>query len=113
MQLLKVKEKMIKHTNTPHRLNEVYSETNKKKILLVLKSPRGYPWYLLSVRKNPPANAGDAGSVPGSGRSLGETEMATHCSILAWEVPWTVEPGGLQSVGSPETPILWPSDAKY
>ena len=46
MQLLKMKEKMIKHTNTPHRLNEVYSETNKKKILLVLKSPRGYPWYL-------------------------------------------------------------------
>ena len=28
-------------------------------------------------------------------------EMATHhCSILAWEIPWTEEPGGLQSVGS-------------
>ena len=27
-----------------------------------------------------------------------ETEMATHCSILAWEVPWTEEPGRLQSV---------------
>ena len=26
--------------------------------------------------------------------------MATHSSILAWEVPWTEEPGGLQSVGS-------------
>ena len=25
--------------------------------------------------------------------------MATHSSILAWEIPWTVEPGGLQSVG--------------
>ena len=25
--------------------------------------------------------------------------MATHCSILAWEIPWTVEPGGLQSMG--------------
>ena len=26
-----------------------------------------------------------------------ETEMATHSSILAWETPWTEEPGGLQS----------------
>ena len=38
-------------------------------------------------------------------RSLGredalEEEMATHSSILAWEIPWTEEPGGLQSMGS-------------
>ena len=31
--------------------------------------------------------------------SLGK-EMATHSSILAWEIPWTEEPGGLQSMGS-------------
>ena len=29
-----------------------------------------------------------------------EEEMATHTSVLAWEIPWTEEPGGLQSVGS-------------
>ena len=29
-----------------------------------------------------------------------EKEMATHSSILAWEIPWTEEPGGLQSTGS-------------
>ena len=29
---------------------------------------------------------------------LGE-EMATHCSVLAWRIPWTEEPGGLQSEG--------------
>ena len=29
-----------------------------------------------------------------------EKEMATHSSILAWEIPWTEEPGGLQSVES-------------
>ena len=29
-----------------------------------------------------------------------EKEMATHSSILAWEIPWTEEPGGLQSLGS-------------
>ena len=38
-------------------------------------------------------------------RSLGredplEKEMVTHSSILAWKVPWTEEPGGLQSIGS-------------
>ena len=29
-----------------------------------------------------------------------EREMATHSSILAWRIPWTEEPGGLQSLGS-------------
>ena len=31
-----------------------------------------------------------------------EKEMATHSSILAWEIPWTEETGGLQSMGSQE-----------
>ena len=55
--------------------------------------------------KNPPANAGDirkAGSIPGSERSSGEG-MATHSSVLAWRIPWTEEPGGLQSTGSQES----------
>ena len=30
----------------------------------------------------------------------GEKEMATHSHILAWRIPWTEEPGGLQSMGS-------------
>ena len=49
--------------------------------------------------KNLPANAGDvrvAGSVLGWEDPL-EDEMATHSSILAWEITWTEEPGGLQS----------------
>ena len=29
-----------------------------------------------------------------------EKEMATHCSILAWKIPWMKEPGRLQSMGS-------------
>ena len=29
-----------------------------------------------------------------------EEDMATHSSILAWRIPWTEEPGGLQSIGS-------------
>src|SRR5574341_43590 len=52
-----------------------------------------------SVVKNLPANAGDAGLIPGSGRSL-EKDLATHSSILAWRIPGTEEPGGLPSMGS-------------
>ena len=43
-------------------------------------------------------NAGDPGSIPGSGRSPGEG-MATHSSTIAWKIPWTEEPGRLQSMG--------------
>ena len=39
--------------------------------------------------KNRPANAGHEGVIPGSGRS----------SVLAWRIPWTEGPGGLQSMG--------------
>ena len=52
--------------------------------------------------KNPSANAedtGNTGSIPGSGRPLAK-EMATHSSILAWEIPWTEKTGGLQSMWS-------------
>ena len=49
--------------------------------------------------KSLPANAGaakDMGLIPGLGRSP-EKEMATHSSVLAWRIPWTEEPGWLQS----------------
>ena len=51
-----------------------------------------------SVVKNLPANAGNASSIPGSEDPL-EKEMATHSSVLAWEIPWTEEPGRLQPMG--------------
>ena len=44
-------------------------------------------------------SAGDPGSIPGLGISPGEGE-SYHFSILAWRIPWTEEPGGLQSMGS-------------
>ena len=52
--------------------------------------------------KNPPANAGDVKDVS---LSLGwedplEEGRATHSSMLAWRIPWTEEPGRLQSIGS-------------
>ena len=53
--------------------------------------------------KNPPANAGDVGSIPGGREDPLEKEMATHSSILAWEIPWTEEPGRLQPMGLKES----------
>ena len=52
-----------------------------------------------SVVKNLPVNTGDLGSIPVSGRSP-KKEMATHSSILAWEILWTEKPGKLESTGS-------------
>ena len=54
------------------------------------------------VVKNSPANAGDArdaSSILGLEDPL-EEGIAIHSSILAWEIPWTEEPGRLQSIGS-------------
>ena len=103
------------------------------------KRPKGNPHS--SVGKESACDAGDPGSIPGSGRSPGEGKerhplqysraflvaqmvvenppamqetwvqslgwddplekgMATHSSILAWRIPWTEEPGRLQSMGS-------------
>ena len=63
--------------------------------------------------KESTCHVGDPGSIPGLGRFRwrrkwqptpvflpGESrEMATHPSVLAWRIPWTEEPGGLQSLG--------------
>ena len=52
--------------------------------------------------KNLPASVGDIrdqGLISGLGRFLGGVH-ATHCSIFAWRIPWTEEPGGPQSIGS-------------
>ena len=54
--------------------------------------------------KTPPANAGDVRDGqfhPWVGKIPPEAEMATHSSIVAWETPWTEEPGGLWFMGSP------------
>ena len=59
---------------------------------IYLQLTMGFPGG--TVVKNPPANAGDPGSKPRSGRSS-EEETATHSSIPAWEITWTEEPGEL------------------
>ena len=57
---------------------------------------------MVLVVKNPPTNAGD---IRDMGLILGQEDplekgMVTHFSILAWRIPWTEEPGGLQPIGS-------------
>ena len=64
-----------------------------------MRRKEGFPGG--SVVKNPPDNAGDlrdAGSIPGLGRSPGGGH-GNPLSVLAWRLPWTEEPGGLQSIG--------------
>ena len=54
--------------------------------------------------KESACNAGELGSIPGYSVEKG---MATHSSILAWRIPWTEEPGGLQSTGSQRVRRNW------
>ena len=58
---------------------------------------KGFPGG--SDGKESACNAGDPGSILGSGRAPGEG-MTTHSSVVAWRIPRTEEPGGLQSMGS-------------
>ena len=69
--------------------------------------PRRGEYALISMIEDVPGgsdgrasmyNAGDLGSIPGEDPL--EKEMATHSSILVWRIPWTEEPGRLQSMGS-------------
>ena len=62
-----------------------------------LSFTKGFPGGL--VVKNLPAHSGNPGSIPELGRSP-EEEMTTHSSIFARRIPWTEEPGRLQSMGS-------------
>ena len=63
---------------------------------------------MAQLLKNLPAvqdsicNGGDPGSILGQEDPL-DKEMATHSSILSWEIPWTEEPSALQSVASQES----------
>ena len=66
-------------------------------IFITVIAYRGFPGG--SVVKNLSANAGEADLIPGQEDLLDEG-MATHSCILAWRIPWTEEPGGLQSMGS-------------
>ena len=77
-----------------------WGEQEQGDICPVLRIAGSFPGS--SLVTNLPANAaaaGDTGSIPGQEDPL-EDEMANLSSILAWRIPWTEEPGRLQSLGS-------------
>ena len=92
-------------------LSRVFSNTTARKHQLT--NITVYTWYriclwLISLElprwfsgKESACNVEDAGSTTGLGRSRGEGN-GTHSIIPAWKIPWTEEPGGLQSMGSPK-----------
>ena len=95
------------HWNIPHifigwlarvKTEVSNSRKKKKKQTTVTNISNCLTRYWVFLSGFPPADAGDGDLIPASGRSL-EKEMATHCSILAWKVPWRMEPGGLPSMG--------------
>ena len=63
---------------------------------MALTTSEGFPSG--SADKESACSAGDVGLTLGREEPL-EEEMATHSSTLAWEIPWTEEPDGLQSIG--------------
>ena len=80
-------------------MNGSYSESRGRKKAFESRSTSASE--VLLVGKNTSADAEDLremGSISELGRSL-EEGMATHSSVLAWRIPWTGEPGALQSIG--------------
>ena len=69
----------------------------------------GYYWAFLVAQMvmNLPAVQETWARSLGWGEDPLEKGMATNSSILAWEIPWTEEPGGLQSLGSPRVGHKW------
>ena len=57
-----------------------------------------FPWWLGGKEFNPPANTQETWVWSLGWEETQEKEMATHSRILAWEIPWTEEPGGLWSM---------------
>ena len=84
--------------NMQYAQNMQYAGSRQEVILTLRAGERmGFPSG--SDGKESACNAGDHGLIPGSGSSPGEGR-GSHSRILAWRIPWTEEPGGLQSMGS-------------
>ena len=93
------------HTREKTTLASCFQNGQKGKLVIennVVKAVIKIEYYIIcnggSVVKNPPANAGDWVQSLGWEDFL-EKEMAMHSSILAWEITWTEELDGLQSMG--------------
>ena len=79
------------------REEEIKESSNKVPNRAGFLGAGAHPWGLSGQESA--CSAGEAGLIPGREDPL-EKDMATHSSVLAWRIPWTEEPGGLQSTGS-------------
>ena len=71
----------------------------------------GLPWWLKMVKRLPAVWESRVWSL-GWEDTL-EKEMATHSSTLAWKIPWTEEPGRLQSMGSQRVGLDWVTSLSF
>ena len=76
--------------------------------------PGPWPWGFPggSDGKESACNAGDLGSIPGSGRSPGGGH-GNHSGILAWRIPWTEEPGGYNPWGHKQSDLTEHMHTRY
>ena len=72
------------------------------KVSLAMTNRKNWAFLVAQLIKNLPIMQDTGVQLLGWDDPL-EKEMATHCSILAWKILWTEEPGRLQSVGSQES----------
>ena len=63
----------------------------------------GLPWWLSGKKKKICLSIQEMLILSLGQEDPQKIEMATHSSILFWEIPWTEEPGRLQSMGSPKS----------
>jgi len=84
----------LKYSNNFPLNRNVYSVNFQKKLDTIFEIALCIRLLGDSDGKESTCNAGDLGLIPGSERSPGEG------NIFAWRIPWTEEPGGLQSMGS-------------
>jgi len=92
-------EKIRQHQPHLFYADSLLSEPPEKPFLNKYKVNMSFPGG--SVVNILPANTGDVSSIPG-GDPL-EEEIVTHSSILGWKIPWSEEPGVLQSMGFKES----------
>ena len=86
------------------RITGQFQRENAKSLPVFTKAS-----LVVLVVNNPPANAGDirdAGSIPRSGKAPGGGR-GNLLQYSCWEIPWTQEPGGLQSMGSQRVGHDW------
>ena len=84
---------------TVTRISATKRSERKMHFIMCHPTKIGFPGG--SVVKESTCNAGDTGDVSSilGSEDLLEEKMATYSDILAWKIPWTKEPGGLQSTG--------------